>query len=436
MISRLSNFSGPLSSFSKELPDIPGSMEFTPDSYLYGSSDTYSVGDSEFTVEVWFKSYDTSGYRGIISNRQFPGVDGFSINISSGSVEFYTIGGYYDTPISQDVWYHAAISNSGGTSRFYLNGVRVFALSDDNVYGGTAISIGRYYSNYDGYYFDGIISNIRYDIGHSLYNSDFTPPTGSLDSNPGFTRVLINPTSVPPFWKNSVGEDFEKNGSVVFTQDIPFLGGSFRFGINGDMTPRFISFDSSSDWAFGTSSFCIEWFQYQTLSDPPPFSRVFEVGSWPNHSISVSIESGTLLLWINAGNTYYASYAMTDYLDRWVHLAVSRDSNYSVSIWKDGIRVWTGNVPNSVTDSSSPLMIGYGSDNVWNGYLTNFRFVTDNPVYDVDQPSISVPTSPLGVVDGTKLLLLASSPGEIIDSSTYSRVGYWNSATWSSMSPF
>ena len=209
--------------------------------------------------------------------------------------------------------------------------------------------------------------------------------------------------------------------------------GSYRFGQN-NITPRYISISASNDFAFGANDFTIEWFQYQTQASPPYYSRVFQVGNWSDHSIAVSIENGKFLLWINAGTTYYVNLSLSNYLNKWVHFAISRESG-QVSVWKDGTRIWNGNIPNSVTNNTDNLQIGYGSDNVWNGYITNFRLVTEVSVYDTSSTTITVPTSALTNIIGTKLLLLFDK-NKLIDSSSYNRHIVNNGATWNSLTPF
>lgn len=214
--------------------------------------------------------------------------------------------------------------------------------------------------------------------------------------------------------------------------DVLPTAGSYRFGLN-DTTPRYISIPASNDWAFGTNDFTVEWFQYQTQDSPPSFSRLFQVGSWPNHSFAVSIESGVFLLWLNESVTYYVDQPLSNYINQWNHFAISRYLGV-VSVWQNGIRIWNGMINNSVDNNVDELLIGYGSDNVWNGYLTNFRIVS-NSVYNVDDSTILVPNSPLSDIEGTKLLLLFDS-NNLIDSSLDNRLITNYGATWSNLTPF
>jgi hypothetical protein len=216
-----------------------------------------------------------------------------------------------------------------------------------------------------------------------------------------------------------------KNNNIIAT------GSSYRFGQNNTEF-RYITIPASNDWAFGSNDFTVEWFQYQTQAFPPSYSRVFEVGVWPDQSFAVSIENGSFLLWLNNGNTYYADIVLSNYLNRWVHFSVSRQSGV-VSIWQNGDRIFTSTIINSITDSTSEMWIGSGSGNVWNGYLSNFRIVTGESVYDVSNSNIIVPTSPLTSVSGTKLLILFD---DLIDLSPFNRSITNYGAVKSNLNPF
>lgn len=649
MLSRLSNFAGPFSMFSKNIPSVLsyGSMTLvnSSGSNLLSTSNDYVIGSDDFTIESWFKIDNYVGYSGIFSTRDLDTTKGIGINISPGSpvnIEFYnfeTIYNLNEYPIEIDKWYHAAMTRKGGTTSYFLDGIKIKQFSDTNLYQGATISVGQYYTNYYDYFFDGLISQTRLIIGTAIYTDDFVVSITTNDINGtkflinqgtntfidessyhhditnlnvGFAKILPTPitssqssislngstdwlelpssndwaltsTYTVEFWSkaatNSIsgslftimsqgdtdygidlyyqnGNLVHRNGNVIGTEptpnvwthvaivsdsstirlyyngidqsvsanggnlsntggvaigrrspsynfqyfngllygirivkgvavyntnfvpyialpptlitgtvlllnkfvngnfldssykriitnhgltynsNLPTKPGSYRFGRN-DIIERYISIPASNDFAFGTSDFTVEWFQYQTQASPPSYSRLFEIGGYPDHSFAVSIESGTLILWLNNSTTFYGSLPLSNYLNEWSHFAISRQSG-AVSIWQDGARIWTGTVSNNVTDNSSEFTIGSGSSNVWNGYLSNFRLVTGNgnSVYNPSNLTITVPTLSLTNVPGTKLLLLFENENNLKDSSIYNRSITNFGATWSSISPF
>jgi hypothetical protein len=427
----------------QNLGEYFGSLVFDSanESLILSDSTDYIIGTNDFTMESWFKVTNFTGYGGIISTRLLSNQYGVSLNITpSGSpsgydVEFYvggTVQSLLDSvEINIDTWYHVAFSRIGGTTSWYFNGDKQSSISDSNNYSQQVIALGRYYSDLDNYYFDGLISGPRLIIGEGIYNNNFTPNlTYSSVSN---TKLLINFGSETNIIDNS---DFNHEitiQSVGFTPILPKVSGSYRFGLN-NTTERWIQMAASNDWVIGTGDFSVEWFQYQTQASPPSYSRLFQIGNWPQHSLAVSIESGTLLLWLNNGSTYYVSQSLSNYLNQWVHFAISRNSG-QVSVWINGTRVWYNAVYTNINNNTSPFKIGSGSDNVWNGYLTNFRLVTGQSAY-TDGSTITVPTNPLTSVPGTKLLLLFRDQNELIDSSPYNRTITNFGATWSDITPF
>lgn len=73
----------------------------------------------------------------------------------------------------------------------------------------------------------------------------------------------------------------------------------------GDAT-SYLRIPNSPDFNFGTGDFTIEWFQYQT--DSNPFPRVFQIGSYAaGTSIGVSIEGGSFYYWTNTSPNFATS---------------------------------------------------------------------------------------------------------------------------------
>lgn len=442
MFSKFSNFSGPISAFGKtSVVSEPGSLVFNgvDRNYLSGTLD-YVIGTGSFTMEAWIKSFDPddggSIYSGLISfrvNDTFP--NAISLNLNSGMLEaFCGVNTYQTYAIDESVWNHVALVRDGNSIvSTYVNGMCVGSFSESSQIDVQDFVIGRYWTNYDAWYFNGLITNIRIN-SNAVYVSNFTPPLNKLSADE-YTKLLIPVDSVNLYNDLSGNVNIQQYNNVGFTSSLPTLSyGSYRFGLN-DTEPRYISIPASDDWAFGTDDFTVEWFQYQTQASPPSYSRLFQIGNWPSHSFAVSIESGNFLLWLNAGSTYYANLPLSNYINQWNHFAVSRSSGM-VSVWQNGEIIWNGPVNNSIENNFEELLIGFGSDNVWNGYLTNFRIVTGNSVYDVNSSTIVVPDSPLTDVMGTKLLLLFGDPNNLVDSSQYNRPVTNYGATWSDLTPF
>ena len=182
-----------------------GSMTFNDtDSYLISTSNDYVLGTNDFTVEAFFKSATSShNYAGIISQRQV-GNNNISINLDSANtseplIEFSSAGsGLSLYTASNDEWYHVAISRTGGTSSYFINGNLVNEIADTTNYAISDLVVGRYYTEYSDYYFNGIISNVRVINGTGLYTGTFSPPSVQLSGTESNTKFLITSQEMNP----------------------------------------------------------------------------------------------------------------------------------------------------------------------------------------------------------------------------------------------
>jgi hypothetical protein len=183
-----------------------GSMTLNgTDSYLSSTSADYAFGSNDFTVESFFRAGTSSGdsYSGIVSLRpNGESNSGVGINIRlyntpNPQVEFFTDGEFGTYSITNDVWYHAAISRNSGTSSFFINGELIKQVTDTYNYDCNDLVIGRYFTNVDDFYLNGVISNVRVINGIGLYNYSFTIPDVQLGSTSS-TKFLITSQQTSP----------------------------------------------------------------------------------------------------------------------------------------------------------------------------------------------------------------------------------------------
>ena len=182
-----------------------GSMTFNDtDAYLISTSNDYVLGTNDFTIESFFKAAISShNYAGIISQRQV-GNNNISINLDAANtseplIEFSSAGsGLSLYTASNDEWYHVAISRTGGTSSYFINGNLVNEIADTTNYAISDLVVGRYYTEYSDYYFNGIISNVRVINGTGLYTGTFSPPSVQLSGTESNTKFLITSQEMNP----------------------------------------------------------------------------------------------------------------------------------------------------------------------------------------------------------------------------------------------
>jgi len=221
------------------------------------------------------------------------------------------------------------------------------------------------------------------------------------------------------------------SGYIAFKQSqqpIPpsSTGGSALF--NG--TSQYLTVSNSSDFNVGTGNVTIEWFQYMTTSSSYP--RIFSIGAYPSAVIGVSIEGGTMYVWIAGGARI--SVSISGYTNVWIHFAIVRNGT-SLVLYRNGTSIGTATNSSNIT-SALNLLIGSegGANTYYGGNITNFRW-TNSAVYT---SNFTTPSSPLSSLPQTKLLLLFSTlAGLLTDSSgTGKTVSNTTGVEWSSSTPF
>ena len=222
----LSNFN----SLKTRFGYVFGSMTFNDtDSYLISTSNDYVLGTNDFTVEAFFKASTASNpYTGIVSQRQV-GNNNISINLQSANtseplIEFSSAGtGLSTYTASNDEWYHVSISRTGGTSSYFINGNLVNEVADTTDYTISDLVVGRYYTSYSNYYFNGIISNVRVINGTGLYTGTFSVPEVQLSATYSNTKFLINSQQTTPTADVSGLLHSVTASSVGWTSSLPYF---------------------------------------------------------------------------------------------------------------------------------------------------------------------------------------------------------------------
>jgi hypothetical protein len=155
-------------------------------------------------------------------------------------------------------------------------------------------------------------------------------------------------------------------------------------------------------------SFTIEWWMKMTNDDG--FPRIYSIGQYPAQN-AVSIEGGTLYLWLNGGINQ--AYSLVDYVGQWVHVVVMRyldlfAGTTNIGVYINGSKL--GEISNINEISTNGLDLYIGSENApgtyLNGLLSNFRWSLTNEYDGAGFPS---PQTPLGVTSQTKLLMFQGS---------------------------
>ena len=157
----------------------------------------------------------------------------------------------------------------------------------------------------------------------------------------------------------------------------------------------------------GTGSYTVEgWYKF-TEARPGAVMLGF---SSDGLSFFINAERNTLGLqeWGNGGEewspTLYFSITPGITLNNWVHLAISRNSSGATGVWVDGTRMGIETDLLGYLKLPNVFPGGSGAGFKFVGKISNIR-VTNTSVYDPTSLTIPVPTGPLELIAGTKLLL-------------------------------
>ena len=211
--------------------------------------------------------------------------------------------------------------------------------------------------------------------------------------------------------------------------------GSYSFSASD----RYLRIPANSDFAPGTGEYTVEWFHYMNALNNWP--RVFTIGSYlaPYISFAITIEAGAIFLWRNGSFLYTSLGISSNYLNKWIHFAISRIGT-TTRLYMNGTSIIDTVDDIDLNDIVTDMYIGnemgaYMYGTYFDGYITNFHFVKGTGLYS--GTTLSIPTSPISAVANTKLLLNASSNGTMLfDASGTNKIVTNNNVTWINQTPF
>lgn len=199
--------------------------------HIISSSSDFAFGLGDFTIEAFFKLYQAVyyGYGGVVSLRGLSSnTDGVNINLqqintATPLVEFSVGGSFITHTVSNDKWYHAAVSRSSGTSSVYINGALISQLSDSTNYTNNDLVIGRYYTDADNHYMEGLVSNVRVVNGTGIYSgmNISVPTTYPLGLTGSDTKLLIVSQEIEPDLDASIYQQATTASNIGWTSSLP-----------------------------------------------------------------------------------------------------------------------------------------------------------------------------------------------------------------------
>ena len=392
--------------------DMPDSTDFT-------------LGSGDFTYECWLNpsSLPTSGSVSVFGQgnslgQTASGSVGLGYQASVGGIGFSwydsTNSISYDptysgttgstrasgtTSVSTNTWYHFAIVRSGATVTMYKDGVSYSSVtlesSSANINDSShKYSIGRW-GEYDGSYFNGYIYDVRFTKGTAVYTGAFTPPTSKLTADATYTKLLVQPDK-----DDTDFHDESASGHTITTYSAPTRTASTPYDAAAKSTAMYFdgsgdyittSWDSASDFDFGSSDYTIEcWFTVNNTSTT--YKTLFGGTAF---ELNCFLYGPNIYFYAAAGYYLYDNTLNNVSTNTWYHVACQRNGN-TLELYFNGDLIetlsWSGT--HSSFTSSTPFRIGYlnGYGRTHDGYIYDFRVTKGEAKYSGS--TYDTPTAP------------------------------------------
>lgn len=396
------------------------------------------LGSGSFTVECWVNtlSYDASFVTKRRTDTALTGSWMLAVN-PSGFFTFQGVGwasSYQATTnaIPVGAWTHLAVSRSGTNLSMFVNGVRVYNVTDSYDYTCSTYTIIKLAGNSGGNYpsggalfggHNGLISNFRIVQGTAVYNpasSTITVPTSPLTAISGTSLLTCQNGTMKDNSTNNNTSILLYGGASIqsfdpfYTATIASNGGSMYFDGSGD----YLSVPYNSALNILSGNFTVETWVYPTGTSG---LRTF-VGQWQQ-----SAGLGGFIFGSNGANFafYFAPFNDTNPIltastaftpGSWYHVAVVR-SGSSFTMYVNGVSAATATSSSTLAAVNVPIAMGsyYSSGGTlpasgatdFAGYLSGTR-ITKSVVYSA---AFTPPTAPASVTPDTTLLVNGMNAG-------------------------
>jgi hypothetical protein len=387
------------------------------------------IAQSNFTFEAFIFPTGGDSNEDTIFTQGADGVySPFNVFVKSNKITLYisTTGSSWNIANNQsssnsvaiNSWTHVALVRNGATIQLYINGVadNSYSVGTNTFFTPTQVtSVGSRPAGDRP--FKGYISNVRLVIGTAVYTSAFTPPTSKLTA---VTNTKLLTCQSNRFVDNSAtGLAVSITGNPAVSAFGPFLTSSvYGAGANGasayfvNEVGEYLDTPVSSDFAFGTGDFTVEFWFYQEVSG----YRVLIDQVYANLGISIWINDSRQLTFYydsSAGGGLGVAITAAINYNEWNHVALVRSSGVT-RIYANGVSGATYSDSNNYTSTTGlTVSADYNANTyLFKGYMSDVRAVKGTAVYTAN---FTPPTAPLTAVTNTKLLLNMAD-GQAIDS--------------------
>jgi hypothetical protein len=333
--------------------------------------------ESNWTIEFWFYTNDTSGTGTFIwgSNSLYAPI---AIVIDAGVlyVDLSTSGSAWawsgSTAVTAGQWYHIAIVRNGATTTAYRNGTSFYSASSVTLWDNSqALGIGAR-NNGTNPMKAGYMAGLRLVKGTAVYTASFTAPTAPPTAITN-TSLLLNYTNAGIYDATSKNDLETVGNAQISTTQSKFGNSSMYFDGTDDRLPA----PASVDIAIGTADFTIEGWFY--TASPATNRGLFQIsttagGLEAGNTNNLAVYCNSSVLGVYYASTFKAGTTSIS-ANTWTHFALVRYSG-STKLYVNGIADggFGTNADTQNYTGKNVCVGGYFSTSyLWGGYIQDFR---------------------------------------------------------------
>ena len=352
-----------------------------------------------FTIEAWVYINDNSALdpanlrRAQIFDVSATNTDGIIFWITGDANTTGTGLGVYNgsltvsvtTTIPQKRWNHIAVSKSGTSVYFFLNGTQVGTTQTTSGNWGSTTLIpkiaGRSTSTYN-FYLNGYISNLRVLKGTALYTANFSPTRGQLTAITNTSLLTCQSATLVDGSTNNFTVTGNGNAAVRTFKSLAIVTALNDLSGN-NITTTLVNnpdYDVSNGGRFlfnGTNQYITSSFATTAGQAITYMGWLYSTETTATYRNFVDSISANPMIWWNASGQIEfdaAQYTTTTvYRNQWVQVALSKPSGSSVaSYYVNGSLVGTGGTAYS-TAAVTPTWFNRAAAQTWKGYASNYQ---------------------------------------------------------------
>jgi hypothetical protein len=336
---------------------------------------TKNTTSGAFTCECWFYRGANVTQHNIFtgSNITVVGADNIQFVVTNTGGIGLTMNGVVisatGTAVTRDAWSHLVwVRDASNNVATFVNGNRISTATTSAPL--NVVSIGAYFANHspNGYVADArIVNEAVYDPTLTTLTVPTTPLTAVSN-----TYLLANFTNAGIF-DNTGKNNLETVGNAQIDTSVKKYGtGSIKFDGTGD----YLYGSGNINTQMGTGAFTWECWCYITTT--AAYQGFIDTRPVPTNGSSTGmgfiLSTGTLTpIAATTGTILTSSINVT--LNAWTHVALTRTSGGTLTIWVNGVS--GGSVSNSSNLTDNALFVGGNSSSPHssfvNGYIDDLR---------------------------------------------------------------